>query len=698
MKKRLLIVAILIAIISLGIALVIPRSHFAIMGLVHGEVFYDGRPVSYWSGAFRKDRFVGDLGDVGKTLREGGPAAVPVLCRLLADEDDQVRSQALIALRLIDFDPNYVAPTLTRMFVRERAGDFVVRAIGQLADRDPAVFARELQWALAEEPGPERRAEIGLVLGMLGQEGWTSALQVTLDQGSPFLKVQAANAWWRGMHDAAVVLPIVIECLPDVDPKTQGSAEKLLLDMAPVQKDAVRSCLIELSKHKDAAVRARAARLLLETARQTGRNAATVEACLSALHDVAAVRREAAAVLVRMGPLDKPTHDQLRRMLSEPDIGTRLSAAAILVLENEDADTAVVQALVEGLTAAPDAADREQAASTLGTSKAGFSPAVAALIRTVENDSSHVVRSAAIKALGEIGPPAKAGIGTLIKLVEQTEYRNDRVDAARALGLIARDEEPLKVLLAALATPGFHELRAETARALGNIGCRRRDVGTALTKAMDDSDTRVRCQAAVSLWKLNPENQQPVERLIEQLRVVVKADGTDTLPASEIPARQGPTDATSVIVAIGNIGPRAADAVPLLIQLVDRDNFVAIETLKSIGPVAKAAVPAIQKMLASKYPSTRCQAASALWSIGRDTRMVMPVLVEALNDANEWTRRTAAETLQQIGPPAAPAVPALRALLNDDDPSVRRAARKALRAITPKSLSLLGGYPFMCIG
>src|SRR5205807_664204 len=103
-----------------GIALVIPRSHFAIMGLLHGEAFYGGRPVSYWAGAFRKDPFIGDQGDVGKRLREGGPAAVPVLCRLLADDDEQVRSQALIALRLIDWDPHFVAPTLTRMFVRER--------------------------------------------------------------------------------------------------------------------------------------------------------------------------------------------------------------------------------------------------------------------------------------------------------------------------------------------------------------------------------------------------------------------------------------------------------------------------------------------------------------------------------------------------------------------------------------------------
>jgi HEAT repeat protein len=693
MKKRLLIAAILVAISSLGIALVIPRSHFALMGLVHGEVFYDGRPVSYWSGAFRKDPFIGDLGDVGKTLREGGPAAVPVLCRLLADEDDHVRSQALIALHLIDFDPNYVAPTLTRMFVRERASDFVMRAIAQLAEKNPAVFAKELQWALAEEPGPERRAEIGLVLGMLGQEGWSSALQVTFENGAAFLKLQAANVIWKRQHDAAIVLPTVLECLPVAEPNSHGLAEQLLREMAPIQKDAVRSGLIELLKHKDAAVRARAARLLLQTARQTGRSAATVEACLSALHDQVSVRREATALLTQLGPLDAAAQSSLRGMLHDPDVGTRLSAAVILVQDADDSDTAVLEALVDGLNRVGDTKDREQAASTLGEMKASSPRVVAALIAAVERDSSQAVRTAAFKALGEIGPPARVGVGTLMKLVEQTGARSERVDAARTLGMIARDEQPVSALLAALATNGFPELRAAAANALGNIALPRKDVEAGLTRAMDDLNVEVRCEAAVALFRINPQHERPIKLLMQLLRSSRPATRDDQMPGVEREQRE-------VITALGRIGPSASVAVPMLIPYLDRDDleWAVIEALKAMGPAARPALPAVQKLLQSSHPWSRFRAATLLWSIERNPDIVVPVLAESLKDSNHWTRLMAAEALAQIGPSAQSAVPALRALLDDDDPTIRRATRKALRAITQKSLSLLVSYPFVCGG
>src|SRR5437660_400152 len=103
MKKRVCIVVAVLLLILLGIGLALPRTHFAIVGWAQGEAYFAGQPTSYWAGALKKDPFIGNQGDVGKTLREGCPAAIPVLCQLLADEEDFVRTQAKIALSLADW-------------------------------------------------------------------------------------------------------------------------------------------------------------------------------------------------------------------------------------------------------------------------------------------------------------------------------------------------------------------------------------------------------------------------------------------------------------------------------------------------------------------------------------------------------------------------------------------------------------------
>src|SRR5438477_1284342 len=103
MKKRAGILISLLVAVALGIALALPRTHFALLGWAQGESYFQGQPTSYWAGALKKHPFIGDQGDVGKRLREGGPAAIPVLCELLKDEEQGVRQQSMLALSLIDW-------------------------------------------------------------------------------------------------------------------------------------------------------------------------------------------------------------------------------------------------------------------------------------------------------------------------------------------------------------------------------------------------------------------------------------------------------------------------------------------------------------------------------------------------------------------------------------------------------------------
>ena len=74
--------------------------------------------------------------------------------------------------------------------------------------------------------------------------------------------------------------------------------------------------------------------------------------------------------------------------------------------------------------------------------------------------------------------------------------------------------------------------------------------------------------------------------------------------------------------------------------------------------------------------------ALALGEIGPDAKIAVPILIKALDDEYEGVRRFAALALGKIGPEAEQAVPALIISLRDDrDKDVRSSAAKALGQI-----------------
>src|SRR5215472_13456753 len=101
MKKRLVLCLALLVIASLGAALAFPRTHFALLGWLRGESYYEGQPTSYWAAAIKKHPFSGEAGDICKKLQTGGQTAIPVLCQLLDHEDEYVRQQAKLTIETI---------------------------------------------------------------------------------------------------------------------------------------------------------------------------------------------------------------------------------------------------------------------------------------------------------------------------------------------------------------------------------------------------------------------------------------------------------------------------------------------------------------------------------------------------------------------------------------------------------------------
>lgn len=119
-------------------------------------------------------------------------------------------------------------------------------------------------------------------------------------------------------------------------------------------------------------------------------------------------------------------------------------------------------------------------------------------------------------------------------------------------------------------------------------------------------------------------------------------------------------------------------AVPLLITaLKDPESVVrrnADGALRSLGPMAKDAIPDLINTFRDAWFEDKPDAAITLGKIGPDA---VPALIDALRDENWTVRRGAAIALGEIGPEAKEAVPTLIGALKDE-PHVRLVAAVAL--------------------
>lgn len=193
----------------------------------------------------------------------------------------------------------------------------------------------------------------------------------------------------------------------------------------------------------------------------------------------------------------------------------------------------------------------------------------------------------------------------------------------------------------------------------------------------DSNEDKEQCRrAAQALGQFGPQAKEAIPLL------------TQTLQSPSREARGCAVD------ALGRIGLDAQAAVPAIIAEVDlpKDHInyapladfrrVAARALGRIGIGATAAIPVLEKALQNEDPLYRVQAALALWSIASHPQAV-PTLQAALKLNDREAVFDAVQALGQIGPGATAAAPDLVAALAHEDPDVRRAAADVLVKLGP---------------
>jgi HEAT repeats len=143
------------------------------------------------------------------------------------------------------------------------------------------------------------------------------------------------------------------------------------------------------------------------------------------------------------------------------------------------------------------------------------------------------------------------------------------------------------------------------------------------------------------------------------------------------------------------LGARAEPALPALTNIYREDisrmsSQCTLRAIGNIGPPAKAALPVLLEALSSSNGRARSLAIDALVSVHADASMVLPELLKSLSDPDAGVREAAARALGSFGGRATTAVPALTAMLQDPDGQVREQATNALKQIDREAAAKAG--------
>ena len=210
----------------------------------------------------------------------------------------------------------------------------------------------------------------------------------------------------------------------------------------------------------------------------------------------------------------------------------------------------------------------------------------------------------------------------------------------------------------------------------------------ALTRALKDSDAKVRYHAATALGAIGPGALVAVPSLIEAM-AEPPGSGSSQLDTGRDPA-------CAAARALGAVvkGPRPPKvAIRALTDTLRSEHLwrrgSAAEGLYTIGPGASQAVPslvgALREQIATGQRLDRGSwipmALGVLAPGSESPAPAVAALTDALDSTSPDMKREAARALGGFGPAAAAAVPRLSAAIDDPNRDVAQAARSSLAQI-----------------
>jgi HEAT repeat protein len=280
----------------------------------------------------------------------------------------------------------------------------------------------------------------------------------------------------------------------------------------------------------------------------------------------------------------------------------------------------------------------------------------------VSPPQAYLVRPAAARALGKLGPGAAPAIPDLARALR--DRRNEPPwEVAGALGRIGQQAVP--ELTGALRDED-ELVRRAAAGALGGIGA---DAAPAVPTLIQ------------MLTQGSPDEQQAVAQSLAGIGTPAVAPLINILVHERGAASEAAAGA--LLGYYGRLDPPLPTAKNLSADDDDAARQQAFEMLGASDLADGLVTRLLIGALRDPAPGVRLTTLRTLVQGNRNLRPALASLVAALKDESPAIREWSARALGKIGPPAKASIPGLSRLAQDKEEAVRTAALAALEAINP---------------
>jgi HEAT repeat protein len=323
-----------------------------------------------------------------------------------------------------------------------------------------------------------------------------------------------------------------------------------------------------------------------------------------------------------------------------------------------------------------------------------------------------VHREAVHNTLQRLGGPE---LPMLLEKVHKSKDSKSKIDTLEKLArlkyfrLMAREATP--VLLEALKDDDA-SVRKTAAEKLGWMRLQAEKAVPALSAALGDGDVAVRVQAAIALGRLGPEACLAAPMLLQTIKArdgslrdwsayalgAIESSDPRVLAALH-EALKDPEARRGAILGLGRIGPDAKSAIPALIEIFmdcaeKKGDFAASDTcsyvltaLSAMGSGSRDAVPFLVDLLEKRHHHTH-DVLIALEGIGPQASPAVPTLLKLFQSKEGAAhKQRIVRTLGAIGPEAKSASPYLWAIVKDmkEDRMYRQLCAQAVGMIDPSN-------------
>lgn len=294
------------------------------------------------------------------------------------------------------------------------------------------------------------------------------------------------------------------------------------------------------------------------------------------------------------------------------------------------------------------------------------------------------VRAASAGILGTMGKEAESAILDLIGRLGESSFRV-RYSAAYALSQIV-DAESLQALTDALDDSNY-KVRIDAARTIGMMRTRARTAIPVLIRSLDDSNELVRENVIRALASMGEESMPALGAALQEKDELVHSGAREALQM------MGPRAVDTLIKALRSDLPyvrtqvaMAADNLPEYYANRVRE---AINSQEQIRALETKNVRELIETFGNQKQAISLAAADAVANKAQEDKKVLDLLRDVADSPSAQIRLMVAHCLRQIGPEAFPASDTLVQLAGDRNSQVRTEASAALGSLGKKVLPKL---------